>query len=241
MIVLRWKGSPVSLLFGKRGRRMATLGVAGLGACAVLAACSPVQMGSAAIVGNQRITLSSVDTQVANLQAGIDQYKGTLQEINAGLQQNAGQQLPIYAEPLSQVVLNWQISFAVINRMAATDGISVTQAQGAAALAKQAQANSVSTSVYLTAIGSPVQLSQQVGRYIAQETALEAKYGSDTAAVTKAQCTAAKTLNIQVSPQFGRFDYSPTAMGVVPANDTLSRPAGTPSPANTEGLTPAAC
>jgi hypothetical protein len=220
---------------------VAVLGAAGLGACAVLAACSPVQVGAAAIVGNQRITISTVDTQVSNLQAGVNQYNSTLQEINAELEQQE-EELPVYATPLSRLVLNWQISFAILDQMAAADNISVTQAQGETALSDAAKANSVSTNVYLTAIGIPLQLSQQAGRYLAQETALEAKYGSsNTTALTKAQCTAAKTLNIQVSPQYGRFDYASSTMGLVAGNDTLSRPAGTPSPANTEGLTPAAC
>ena len=217
------------------------LGAVGLGACAVLAACSPVQMGAAAIVGNQRITVSTVDTQVSNLQASVKQNSGTLQQINTALQQQ-GEELPIYATPLSRVVLNWQISFAVIGQMAAADGISVTQAQAQSALSGQAKQNGVSTNVYLTAIGIPSQQSQQAGRYLAEEMALEAKYGSsNTAALTKAQCTAAKSLNIQVSPQFGRYDYASSRMGLVAGNDTLSRPAGTPSPANSEGLTPAAC
>lgn len=220
---------------------MAVLGAAGLGACAVLAACSPVQMGSAAIVGNQRITVSTVDTQASNLQASVTHYNSTLQQINAALQQQQAQ-LPIYATPLSRLVLNWQISFAIIDQMAAAEGISVTQAQSETALASQAKQNGVSTNVYLTAIGIPLQASQQAGRYLAEEKALVAKYGSNnTAALTKAQCTAAKALNIQVSPQFGRFDYSSSTMGLVAGNDTLSRPAGTPSPANTQGLTPAAC
>jgi peptidyl-prolyl cis-trans isomerase SurA len=212
------------------------LGVAGLGACAVLAACSPVQAGSAAIVGDQRITVASVDTQVSDLQGSIKQYNGTLQQINAALQQQQ-QELPVFATPLSRVVLNWQINFAVSNQMAATDGISVTPAQGQAALDNQAKKNSVSQDVFLTAIGIPLQMSEQAGIYLAQQTALSAKYGSNAAAGNKAECTAAKTLNIQVSPQFGRFDYS--TMGLVAGNDTLSRPAGTPSPANTEGLVPA--
>jgi hypothetical protein len=58
-----------------------------------------------------------------------------------------------------------------------------------------------------------------------------------TAKLTKAECVAAKSLNIQVNPQFGRLDYSQYT--VVPVADTLSRPAGTPSPASTTGLTPA--
>ncbi|MGH3207979.1 MAG: hypothetical protein ACRDNO_09470 [Trebonia sp.] len=217
---------------------MIALGVAGLGACAVLAACSPVQAGSAAIVGNQRITVASVDTQVSSLQGSLKHYNSSLQQINAQLQQQQ-EELPVFVTPLSRLVLNWQISFAIINQMAATDGISVTPAQGTAALASQAKQNGVSQNVYLTAIGIPLQMSEQAGIYLAQETALSSKYGNNADAGTKAQCTAAKTLNIQVSPQFGRFDYSSSTMGLVAGNDTLSRPAGTPSPANTTGLTPA--
>jgi len=225
-------------LFTKRCRRAAALGAAGLGACAVLAACSPVQLGAAAIVGNQRITVSSLDTQVSNLQASTNHYNSTLQQINAELEQSGGE-LQIETTPLSRLVLNWQVSFAIIDQMAAADGISVTLAQGQADLLKEASANSVSKNLYLTAIGIPVQMSQQAGRYLAEEMALQAK--SSSAVLIKEQCTAAKTLNIQISPQYGRFNYASSTMGIVAGTDTLSRPAGTPSPADTGGLTPAAC
>lgn len=219
---------------------MAALGAVGLGACAVLAACSPVQMGSAAIVGNQRITVASLDSDVSNLQASVQQYNSDLQELNAEAEQEE-EELPVYAAPLSRVVLNWQITFAIMERAAANHGISVTQAQGVAALSDQAKADDVSTNVFLTAVGIPLQMSEQAGDYLAQGAALDSKFGSDSAGFTKAQCTAAQSLNIQVSPQFGRFDYASSALGLVAGNDTLSRPAGTPSPADTEGLTAAAC
>ena len=45
-----------------------------------------------------------------------------------------------------------------------------------------------------------------------------------TAKYNKAECQAAKSLNIQVSPQFGRLDYS--TYTVVAAKNTLSQPAG---------------
>jgi len=64
----------------------------------------------------------------------------------------------------------------------------------------------------------------------AEENAVTAKFN-------KAECQAAKGLNIQVSPQFGRLDY--TQYTVVPAANTLSAPQGKPSPASTTGLTPA--
>ncbi len=217
---------------------MAALGAAGLGACAVLAACSPVQLGAAAIVGNQRITLSSLDTQVSNLQAVFKPNGSTSQLTTADM---------------PAAVLSWLIRFEVWDQVAAANGISVSEAQSQAALSSLssvAQQNGYSsTSQLLIDNGVPPQLFPQVGRWDAQESAYELKVNGGkqpsttteqntvSAAVTKAQCTAAKSLTIKVSPQFGRLDY--TAFSVVPAADTLSRPAGTPSAASTEGLTPA--
>lgn len=230
----------MSLLFGKKARRGATLGVAGLGACALLAACSPVQVGAAAIAGNQRITVSSLDSNVSTLQASTTHYASTLNTLRGEVAQEQ-EELPIDATPLPQLVLNWQLTFAIASRVAAADGISVTQEQGQAALAADAKQLGVSENVFLTALGIPVTMTQQAEQYFAQEAAFSTKYGSNTTAFTKSECSAAKALNIQVNPQFGRFDYASTSLSLVPGNDTLSRPAGTPSPADTEGLTPAAC
>jgi hypothetical protein len=150
-------------------------------------------------------------------------------------------------------VLSWLIRFEVWDQVAAANGISVTDAQAQAALSSLtsvAQQNGYkNTSQLLIENGVPPQLFPQVGRWDAQESAYElqanggkapsttTEQNTVSAAVTKAQCTAAKSLTIKVSPQFGRLDY--TAFSVVPAADTLSRPAGTPSAASTEGLTPA--
>lgn len=225
-------------LFTKRRRRAAALGAAGLGACAVLAACSPVQVGSAAIVGNQRITVSSLDTQVSNLKTAAKPYASTMQLTTADY---------------PAAVLSWLIRFEVMDQVAASNGITVTKAQSQAALSSLsslAKQNGLSsTSQLLIENGVPPQLFPRIGRWDAQEAAYGLKVNGgkeptspteqDTVsnAVTKAQCTAAKSLNIQVSPQFGRLDY--TQFSVVPAADTLSKPAGTPTPASTQGLTPA--
>jgi hypothetical protein len=230
-------------VFTKRGRRVAALGAAGLGACAVLAACAPVQAGSAAIVGNQRITVSSLDTQVSNWETAAKPYAGS------GLQ--------VTSANAPTAVLSWLIRFAVMDQVAASNGISVTEAQSQAALsslsAAASQAGASSTSMLLIANGVSPQMFPQVGQWEAQQTAygLKANGGKEpttqaeadkiNSAVNTAQCSAAKSLNIQVSPQFGRFDYATATFGVVPAENVLSRPAGTPTPASTEGLTPAAC
>ena len=197
-----------------------------------------MQVGAAAIVGSQRITVSSLDTQVSNWQTAAKPYASTIQ---------------IKSADAPAAVLSWLVRFAVQDQVAAANGISITQAQsqaGLSSLSAVAQQNGFSsTSQLLIANGVPPQLFPQVGQWDAQQTAygLQANGGKEptttteqnnvSAAVTKAQCTAAKSLNIQISPQFGRLDY--TDFAVVPAANTLSQPPGTPAPASTQGLTPA--
>jgi hypothetical protein len=228
-------------VFGRR-TRLAALGAVGIGACAVLAACSPVKVGSAAIVGDQRITVSSLDTQVTNFNTAAAPY---------------GSQVQLTSTEVPAAVLSWLIRFEIEDQMAASAGISVTQAQvqqGVASVNSQAQQaasqNGLSSaqSVFLNAGISP-QMVPALGKYQAQEVAFAeqanggklpattAENNTVTAALNKAQCTAAKSLNIQVNPQFGRLDYSQYT--VVPVTDTLSRPPGVPSPASTTGLAPA--
>jgi hypothetical protein len=213
------------------------VGAAGIGACAVLAACSPVQMGAAAVVGDQRITVSSLDTQVSNLQTAAKPYS----------------QLPITTAEMPTAVLSWLIRFAVMDQVAAQNGISVSHAQAEAglnSLKSVAQQNGFSsTTELLVANGIPPQLFPEVGQWEAQQTAYALKLNNGkapsttaeqnafTTAITKSQCQAAKSLNIKVSPQFGRLDY--TQYTVVATPNVLSQPPGKPSPAATTGLAPA--
>jgi SurA N-terminal domain len=231
-------------VFGKPGRRASAvaLGVLCVSTCAVLAACSPVKMGSAAIVGDQRITVSSLDTQVTNLQAEAKTY---------------GNQVQLTTAEMPAAVLSWLIRFQISDQMTVAAGISVSEAQVQAGLAsinsqvqQVAQEDGLSNpQVVLVNAGVSPQMLPDLGRLQAQETAFAEKANggklpTTTAesnkvqtALTKAQCSAAKSLNIQVNPQFGRLDYSQYT--VVPVTDTLSRPAGVPSPADTTGLAPA--
>jgi len=226
----------------KRTSRAAALGAAGLGVCALIAACSPVQAGSAAIVGSERITSSGLDQQVSNLQAASASY---------------GKQILLTTAEQPRAVLTWLIRFSIMDQLAADNGISVTQAQtqaGLSAIQSQAasaasqQGYSSATALFLGNGISP-QMLPDLGRWVAQESAFQIKANGGkqpgttaegnavTAKYNKAECQAAKTLNIQVSPQFGRMDY--TQYAVVPAKNTLSQPSGVPSPASTAGLAPA--
>ena len=228
-------------MFGRR-TRLAALGAVGFGACALLAACSPVKAGAAAIVGDQRITVSSLDTQVQNLQAAAKPYGSSIQLTTA---------------EMPNAVLSWLIRFGIQDQASASAGISVTQAQiqaGIASINSQAasaasQEGLSSGQAALVNAGISPQMLPALGRYQAQELAYaqqvnggklpttQAESNTVTAALTKSQCTAAKSLNIQVSPQFGRLDY--TQLSVVATPNILSQPPGTPSRADTTGLTPA--
>src|SRR5262249_48803148 len=203
------KGSPVP---GKKSRLAAKVAAAVIGtagACALLAACSTVKLGSAAIVGDQRISTATLDTQVSNLQAAAKQYGVTVQ--------TSGKTEP-------QAVLGWMIRFAIRDQTAADAGITVTDAQIQSALvqldqsqqqqAAQAGATYGGLSALLVQNGVPPQMARDLGKYEAQEIAFVEKNNGGKlptarADVTKAltqlntaDCHAQNSLAIQVSPQF---------------------------------------
>jgi hypothetical protein len=201
-----------------------------------------VQAGSAAIVGSQRITSSSLDQQVSNLQVAAKPF---------------GSQITLTSAEQPRAVLTWLIRFSIMDQLAADNGISVTSAQSQTGLSEiQSEAASSasqegfsSATALFVGNGISPQMLPDLGTWVAQQTAFEIKANGGTqptstaqgnavtAKYNKAECQAAKTLTIQVSPQFGRLDYS--TYTVVPAKNTLSQPAGVPSPASTTGLTPA--
>ena len=227
-------------------RRLVKVSAVVLGAGLVVTACSssPVKFGSAAIVGDQRITLATLDTEVNNLSQAVEQYKSTV---------------PLSQEQQTQQTLSWLIRFKVNEELARQAGITVSNAQADAALATiyaAAKANAEqqgipnpSLDLILAANGIPPNLAHQVGRYqaINDEFAKQANGGQEptsaaaqtatSAKLTKAQCQAAKALNIQVNPQFGQLDYNQLA--IVAAPGTVFRTAGPAPTASASGLTPA--
>ena len=92
-------------------------------------------------------------------------------------------------------------------------------------------------------------LASEVGRYQAIDTqyikqvnggqvpTATAAQTATTAKLTRAQCLAAKTLQIQVNPQFGRLNYAQYEVVSVPG--TVARAEGPAKAASTAGLTPA--
>ncbi len=224
--------------------RLVKVSAAVLAAGLVVAGCSPVKMGAAAITGNERITIATLDTEVTSLSQAAKKYPGTVQ---------------LNAQQQTQETLTWLVRFQINDEMARQAGITVTTAQAQKALAQiyataksaaQAQGlSNVTLELILAANGIAPNLAPEVGRYeaINQQFILQANGGTmpataaeqtaTTARLQHAQCVAAKSLAIQINPQFGRMDY--TQYQVIPAPATVSRSAGPAPTASPSGLTPA--
>ena len=224
--------------------RLVKVSAAVLGAGLVVTGCSPVKMGAAAITGNERITIATLDTEVTNLSEAAKQYPAVVQLTPA-------QQ--------TQQTLTWLVRFQINDELARQAGITVTTAQAQKALAEiyasakasaQAQGvSNVSLNLILAANGIAPNLAPELGRYeaINEQFIRQANGGTlptttaqqsaTTAKLQHAQCTAAKSLNIAINPQFGRLDYS--QYQVVPAPATVTRSPGPAPTASPSGLAPA--
>ena len=203
---------------------------AGLAAVSVLAACGPVRMGSAAIVGNQRVSATTLGNEVTDLQQFYQANKSKIQL-----------QFPLPQAP--QQVLAWLIRFKVRDELAVRNHVAVSSGQSERALAAiSAQAGATGIKNLAVANGLPPDLLPALGRYEAIQNALVnrmdgGKLPTSTtaqqaigAALARRQCVAAKSLNIMINPRFGRLDYS--QFNIVPAANKLSAPVK-PSPSPT--------
>jgi SurA-like protein len=225
-------------------RRLIKVSALVLGAGLVVAGCGPVKMGAAAIVGDQRITVATLDNEVTNLSRYLEAHPGPA---------------PLTPVQQTQQTLTWLIRFQINEALAKQEGITVSTAQAQQAwneIYKQAKANAqaqgitnVTPGLILAANGIPPNLYSEVGRFQSINDQFAAKANGGTPPATqdaanaandqlnKARCTAAKGLNIQVNPQYGRLDYSQYA--IVPSSPTVTRSAGPAPTAVPSGLTPA--
>lgn len=245
-MLLRWRagGRPPAPPV-KTVRRFVGVGAAALVAGLAVAGCAPVQMGAAAIVGSNRITISTLNTEAGKLSTGVSKYPGVV---------------TLSQQQVTQQALSWLIRFQINEQLAAQNGITVSPAEADAALsqiitsaqqqAAQSGISNASQELILVANGIPPDMGTELGRYQAIENLYLTNANGGTmpsstssnatqleSQLTKAQCQAAKSLNIKVNPQFGRMNF--TNYSVVAASDTVSRPSGAAQTASVSGLTPA--
>jgi len=225
-------------------RRLIKVSALVLGAGLVVTGCGSVKLGAAAIVGDQRITVATLDNEVTNLSSYLKVHPSPV---------------PLTPVQQTQQTLSWLIRFQINEELAKQEGITVSAAQAEQAwneISKQAKTNAqaqgitnVTDSLILAASGIPPNLKDEVGRYqaIDDQFALKANGGTPPATqdaanaandqLNKARCTAAKGLNIQVNPQYGRLDY--TQYAIVASEPTVTRSAGPAPTAVPSGLAPA--
>ena len=211
-------------------RTAVSVTAAAIAATCALAACGPTQMGSAAIIGDQRTSVTTLSDQVANLKQAYQANRSKIQL-----------QFPLSQAP--QEVLAWLVRFRVRDELAARNHVRVSSGQGERALASiAAQAGPTGIKNLAVANGLPPDLLPALGRYEAIQNALVNRMDGGTlpkstaaqqalgAELGRRQCRAAKALNIRINPQFGRLDYS--QLSIIPATTSLSAPV-TPSPSPT--------
>ena len=227
-------------------RRLVTAAamVSGVGLVMTGCAVTPLKMGSAAIVGSQRISVATLGSQASNLSQAASKYPGVIS---------------LSPTQETQATLTWLIRYQINDEVARQAGITVTTAQAAAALASAYQSaaataeqqgvTNVSLGLILAGSGVPPDTSAELGRYeaIANQYVKMANGGkapvsssAQTAAEAKlasAECQAAKALNIAVNPQYGQLDYSQYAVVSVP--NPVARAAGPTSSASPVTTAPA--
>jgi hypothetical protein len=221
----------------------AIVAVAGL----ALAGCAvqPLKMGAAAIVGSNRISVATLGNQANNLSQTAARYPGVV---------------TLTQTEVTQATLTWLIRYQIQEELARQAGIYVSPAQANAALQsavtsegaadEQEGLTNPSQDLVLALLGIPPGTSTELGRYVAiSDMYLTVVNGGKVPAtgssaltaaenkLTKATCQAAKTLNIQVNPQYGVLDYSELA--VVTAPSSVTRPAGPAASASPIPTTPA--
>jgi hypothetical protein len=196
-------------------------------------------MGTAAITGGQRITVTTLSDQVTNLEQAYQAGKASIQL-----------QFPLSQAP--QQVLGWLLRFRIRDELAARNHVVVTTGQSQQALSALARQTGRSGRAFVqlaVANGLAPDMLPALGRYEAIQNAefirlnggtqprTQARIQTLSGAFTHRECVAAKSLNIQVNPQFGQLDYGTYA--VVPAKSPLSQPtAPAPAPSTKPVLTP---
>lgn len=214
------------------------LTAAAAAATCALSACGPVRMGAAAISGGDRITATSLADQVSSLERAAKAGKGT--------------QLQFPQSQAPQEVLSWLLRFQIRDELAIRNHVVVTTGESQRALsllARQTGRNGAAFIQLAVANGLAPDMLPDLGRYEAIQGDMFTRLNGGTVPRTQAQiqalspefsrreCMAAKSLNIQVNPQFGQLDYG--TYSVIPAKSTLSGPTTpAPSPSTKPVLTP---
>lgn len=186
--------------------RRAAFGVVAMAVVAVLAACGPVQMGAAAIVGDQRIPASSISGPAAEVER---------------IAPGAGEQGSVPGG----IVLT-RIIDLLITEQARREGIDWSQGDIDKAIDKATEDEGLRPGqVYSVPLVSGVQVqlptseARRFGRALYLEQALTRRYGGadpekGQRELGKRLSGLAREIGVQVNPRYGEFDYAKVSLQV---------------------------
>jgi hypothetical protein len=218
--------------------------VACVGLAAAGCAVQPLKMGAAAIVGSDRISIATLGIETTSLSQAAKQYPGVV---------------TLTPTEETQATLTWLIRYKIQEELARQNGIYVSPEDAEkwwnlvysnAASSAQAQGlTNVTPTLIMAASGIPPSTLNELKRYEAisglyvmmvsggkTPTTSSAQTAADDK-LSKAECQAAKSLNIQVNPQFGQLDY--TELAVVSAPSSVTRAPGPTTAASPVATAPA--
>jgi hypothetical protein len=204
--------------------------VAAAAAVVALTACGPVQMGSAAIVGTQRVSTSALSDDVSKLN-NVYQAHPSLQ---ANVQYKPAQ--------MTQLVLMWLVRFKILDDIARRAGVQVSPGEAQATLdrtireAEQQTARTMSRQEFAMFNAVPPNLAGQFGRFEATIEKLAVLYtgAASASSLSPSQqeefsrrlnaevAAATRRLDIKINPRFGQLDEKQLIIVATP--DRLSKP-----------------
>ncbi|MQA84742.1 MAG: hypothetical protein GEV03_09000 [Streptosporangiales bacterium] len=184
---------------------------------AALTACgqTPVKMGAAAIVDDERITTVQVQEAVRSFQEAHKRSPVPPEQLR----------LPD-PQSLTRSELMLLLRFRIVEQAAEREGISVSEGEIDSFIAEQGSRRDLEMRAMVG--GIPPDLLREAVREALIQEQLAGRLAPDadpTQAAPQVQrylVDLARDLGVRVSPRYGRFDYS--SLTVVAADDTLSRP-----------------
>lgn len=223
-------------------RTAVTAAAGALLASGALSACGPVKMGTAATVGDERITTAQLDDTVAQWRKEFAANRQVARVQQAAEQQ--GQRLALDPDSPHRSALYQLIGFKVWDEVAKQQGITVPQGQVDGLLGRLGGASIVS--VVVLAADIPERYANDVLRVILIRLALLQRYGAvpnaqgqlDPAVQRRAlqqsdaaYSAAARRLDVAINPRFRGFDPGRAAPNPVEILVELSRGGSGPAPA----------
>ena len=213
-------------------RTAVTAAVGALLAGVALSACGPVKVGTAATVGDERITTARLDSTVAQWRKEFSANRDAA--LVQRVAEQRGQRLPFDPDSPHRSALYQLIGFKVWDEVARQQRITVTQGQVDGLLGGLGGQSGVSSAVLASDI--PVRYTNDVARVVLIQQALLQRSGAapnaqgqlDPAVQQRAlqqrdaaYSAAAGRLGITINPRFGGFD--PRQVSLNPVSYRLSR------------------